>query len=211
MPMMTLVMRVGEGVMMSTLRAVVSTVSQGWIHRANVDRPAAKRLTAAAYAGMPLGLLVLSVASDRTLRLILGIGVLIATLVLALRLRPPKQARTMDVVMGFVSGVANTSIGTNGPPMVYALQSRGLGPAMFLGTISIVFAFSNVFTVSLFAITGKITTDGLQAAALAFPGWLIGAFIGRRIQPHVSEYRFRQLVLGLLFASGVMTIVGALV
>ena len=48
------------------------------------------------------------------------------------------------VGVGFVSGVLNTSLSTNGPPLVFGLQARHLGAAPFRATISTVFAFSNI-------------------------------------------------------------------
>ncbi|MFP5489561.1 MAG: TSUP family transporter, partial [Acidimicrobiia bacterium] len=117
---------------------------------------------------------------------------------------------TLDYVMGFVSGVANASIGTNGPPLVFDLQSRRLSPNEFRGTIATVFVLGNLFTITLFLIDGKLDADGLRAAGVAFPAWLAGAILGRALQPKVPEHLFRNLVLGLLLVTGVATIATAL-
>jgi uncharacterized membrane protein YfcA len=116
-----------------------------------------------------------------------------------------------DYGVGFVSGVLNTSLSTNGPPLVFGLQARHLQPAPFRATISTVFAFSNVVGITLFALNGKITADGLQASAVALPAWALGQALAWPLRKHVHGERFRVMVLCLLFLAGTSTIVFALV
>lgn len=210
MPVMTFALPVEDAVVVAVLLAVVSTGHQAITHRAHVRRPLAARLVVASFAGMPVGLLALNVFDDRTLKIALGVGVLVATLVLLRDLTLAHVGPTLDYAMGFVSGVANASIGTNGPPLVFDLHSRQLGPNEFRGTIATVFVLGNLFTITLFLVDGKIDGDGLRAVAVAFPAWLAGAALGHALQPKVPEHLFRHLVLGLLLLTGVATIATAL-
>ena len=79
MPIMTLALPVKQAVVVSTLLGMISTTWQGWRLRDQAIRPLAKRLTAGAFLGMPVGLFILTVVSDTSLRLTLGIAVLVAT------------------------------------------------------------------------------------------------------------------------------------
>jgi uncharacterized membrane protein YfcA len=209
MPMMTFAVPVEQAVVVVALLAIVSTTRQAVRFRREARIPLARRLVLASYAGMPVGLVVLNVADDRPLRMVLGIGVLVATVVLARDITLEHVGPRLDHVLGFVSGVANTSIGTNGPPLVFDLQSRRLRPDEFRGTIAVVFALGNVFSLLLFLVDGKITTDGLVAAGIAFPAWVLGTLLGRALRPMVPEAHFRRLVLCLLLLTGVTTIVAA--
>ena len=173
MPIMTLAVPVEQAVVVSTLVGMVSTSWMGWHLRAAVDRPIAKRLTLSAFVGMPLGLWILNVVSDSTLRLTLGIAVLIATALLVRRINLAHVGPTLDVGLGFISGVLNTSLSTNGPPLVFDLQARQLQPHEFRATISAVFAMSNVVGLSLFIADGKVTADGVRAALIALPAWVV--------------------------------------
>jgi uncharacterized membrane protein YfcA len=210
MPLMTFAVPVEEAVVVVVLLAVVSTGHQAITHRAHVRRPLATRLVLSSFAGMPVGLLVLNVVEDRTLKIALGVGVLVATVLLIRDLTLDHVGPRLDYAMGFVSGVANSSIGTNGPPLVFDLQSRRLAPNEFRGTIATVFVLGNLFTLTLFVADGKVDGDGLRAAAVAVPAWLAGALLGRALQPKVPEHLFRTLVLGLLLVTGVATIVTAI-
>ncbi|MFZ4719465.1 MAG: sulfite exporter TauE/SafE family protein [Ilumatobacteraceae bacterium] len=211
MPIMTIAIPVKEAVVVSTLLGMISTTWQAVALRADTDRPIAKRLTLAAFCGMPLGLFILNVVSDTALRLTLGIAVIIATILLVARINLSAASNHFDYGVGFVSGVLNTSLSTNGPPLVFGLQARHLAAGPFRATISTVFAFSNIVGLTLFALNGKITADGLKAAAIAFPAWVVGQGLAWPVRKHFHGERFRNLVLGLLFTAGTFTIVFALV
>ncbi|MDP2292027.1 MAG: sulfite exporter TauE/SafE family protein [Actinomycetota bacterium] len=210
MPIMTLAVPVEQAVVVSTLLGMVSTTWQGWHFRADARRPLVRRLTLAAFVGMPLGLVILNVVDDRTLKVVLGVAVLIATAMLVRRINLSHVGSNLDYGAGFLSGVLNTSLSTNGPPLVFDLQARHLAPDEFRATITMVFALSNTVGLSLFLIDGKVTVDGLQAALIALPAWAAGLALGWPIRKHVHGERFRWMVLVLLFAAGTSTIVFAL-
>jgi uncharacterized membrane protein YfcA len=210
MPLMTFAVPVEQAVVVVALLAIFSTSWQAVAHRRHTRWPLARRLALASFAGMPIGLVALNVVDDRALRIVLGAAVLVATAVLARDLTLEHVGPTLDHAMGFVSGLANTSIGTNGPPLVFDLQSRRLDPNEFRGTIAVVFALGNVFSLTLFVLDGKVTTDALTAAAVAFPAWILGSVVGRALQPRVAPAHFRRLVLSLLVVTGVSTIATAI-
>lgn len=211
MPVMTLAIPVERAVVIATLLSAVTTTWQMLHLRRDIDRTLARRLALASFVGMPLGLVVLNVVDDRSLRLALGVSVLIATALLARRISLAHVGPGLDYGAGFVSGVLNTSLGTNGPPLVFALQSRQIDPAGFRATIQTVFAVGNLLAIPLFVADGKVTSDGLIATAVAVPAWLIGIGLGWPLRRLVHGDRFRILVLGLLAAAGVTAIVFALV
>lgn len=211
MPIMTLAVPVEQAVVVSTLLGMVSTSWMGWHLRAVVVRPIAKRLALAAFAGMPLGLWILNVVSDRALRLALGVAVLIATALLVRRINLAHVGPTFDIAAGFISGVLNTSLSTNGPPLVFDLQARQLAPNEFRATISAVFAVSNVVGLALFIADGKITADGIHASLVAIPAWVIGQGLGWPVRKHMHGERFRVMVLVLLFLAGTTAVVFAVV
>lgn len=210
MPIMTLAVPVQQAVVVSTLLGMLSTTWQSWHLRHDADRALARRLATAAFVGMPFGLFALDVVSDRALRIALGVAVLIATALLVRRVNLLHVGPAFDYGVGFVSGVLNTSLSTNGPPLVFGLQARHLPPVQFLGTINVVFAFSNIVGVSLFALDGKFTWSGVGAAAIALPAWAIGQALAWPVRKRLDPTRFRGLVLALLGVAGVSTIVFAL-
>lgn len=211
MPIMTLAVPVERAVVVSTLVGLASASWQTAALRADIDRPLARRMSVGALVGMPLGLLVLNVLSDTALRLLLGVSVLLATALLVRRIDLRAVGRPLDYTAGFFSGVLNTSLTTNGPPLVFALQARHIDPDRFRATLAAVFSVSGVVTFGLFLLDGKVTGDGLRASAVAVPAWLIGQAGGWPLRRRVPAGSFRVLVLVLLAAAGCSAIVAALV
>ena len=209
MPVMTLAIPVEEAVV---IVAILSLATTGWqsIHlRHDAQRPLARRLIFASFVGMPLGLVILDVVDDTTLKIVLGIAVLVATALLAYRLDLAHVGPALDIACGFTSGVLNTSLGTNGPPLVFDLQARAIEANTFRATLSMVFVFGNMLALALFTLSGKVTDDVVRAAVVAGPAWLLGQALGWPSRKHVQDERFRWLVLTLLFATGTTAIVFA--
>lgn len=208
-PLMTLTISPQRAVIISTLIGLLTTTWQAWYLRRGAERAVMRRMVFAAYLGMPLGLVALSTFGDDLLRALLGVSVLVAVILLSVRMRWTAGAGA-DCTAGFVSGLLNTSLSTNGPPLVFVLQARRMPAEQFRATIAAVFALSNVFALVLFAGTGKITVDGLRAAALGAPAVVVGQLVGFPLRKHVHGERFRRLVLGLLTIAGISAIAGAL-
>ena len=101
--------------------------------------------------------------------LLLGISVLGAVVLLIRRINLRHVGPALDVGAGFLSGVLNTSLSTNGPPLVFVLQGRHLEPPAFRGTISQVFALSNVVGLTLFVVGLVAVLAFSRAAALLGP------------------------------------------
>ena len=84
-PLMTLAIEPKIAVVVSTLTGIFVTSWQAYKDRAVADKVLVRRMTIGAYVGMPLGLLVFISVNDDVLRLLLGVAVLVAVVLLAMR------------------------------------------------------------------------------------------------------------------------------
>lgn len=209
-PLMTLAVPTKEAVVISTLLGAGVTTWQAWHGRRHTERPVAQRMVVAAYCGMPIGLWIYVVADDKVLRFALGVAVLVAVVLLAKRIDLRHVGPGLDIGTGFVSGILNTSLSTNGPPLVFGLQARHLAPDAFRSTINMVFACSNILGITLFIAAGKVTHDGVIAALVALPALFLGQLVGYPLRRHLNPERFRYLVLGLLVCAATSAMVSAL-
>lgn len=208
-PLMTLMVSPHQAVIVATLIGTVSTTTQAIIDREFCDWSMAKRLAIAAYLGMPIGLYVFVVVSESTMRFALGLVVLVATVVLARGFSFTGRNRIMDWLMGAASGVLSTSTSTNGPPLVFLLQARGMEPHVFRATINTVFALSNIGAIALFASSGEVELAGLAAALISLPFLFLSLKVGYAIRPRVKVEHFKRLVLVLLLLSGLSVLSSA--
>lgn len=207
-PLLTLAISPRDAVVISTCLGLVTSSVQSWHGRHDVDVPLSRRLIISSIVGMPCGLILLLVASSQVLRAILGVIVIFAAVAL-FRGVTITQTPRIDWLVGGLSGALSTSLSTNGPPLVFLMQSRHLAPNVFRSTINRVFVVGNVVTLVLFVTAGLITFDRLQGAAVALPSTAIGLVIGGWLRRFVHGDRFRVLVLGLLILSGVSALFAA--
>ena len=209
-PSISLFMPVTEAVSLLTLLGLTSVLRQSFALREHIDRPSAIRFSVWAIAGMPVGYWIVNVISDQALRIFLGVSTIIATVVLLRRSENHTSHPAIENSFAFASGVLNVSIGTNGSPLVFALQGRRLTPNEFRATIAVIFAVSAVVTSTIFALDGRYTNRILLLAVCALPSWLIGTLTGRNVADKIDQQQFRSVVLVLLAITGISTLVFAL-
>lgn len=208
-PLMAIAVDPKVAVVVSTALGLFSSSGQAVLERAYLQWPIARRLLLAALIGMPFGLAVFVAIDESTLRLALGLAVLVATAVLVRGVDLRQAGPGVEWVAGVTSGVLATSLSTNGPPLVFALHGRHLPPKPFRATISVVFTGSAVLALLGFALAGQVTHDVVVGVLVAIPALAVGAVIGLWARHHVTAERFRRLVLVLLGLAGASAIVAA--
>jgi uncharacterized protein len=210
-PLMALLVGAKDAVVLAALFGLASSTVLVVRSHEGVVWPVAGRMLAGAAAGMPLGLLVLIAVEERPLRAVIAVAVLVFGGMLVAGVTVEGGGRAVDLGAGFVSGVLNTSVSTNGPPLVLALQARGLAPPAFRGTISVVFVGSSLVGNALLLSAGRYTAEVGRASLVGAPALVLGWAVGGRLAPAVPPERFRSLVLGLLFASAASALVSVAV
>jgi uncharacterized membrane protein YfcA len=159
---------------------------------------------------MPIGLFVITHVRAEPLQVLIAITVLIFTGLLWRRVRLPTATVPAEVGVGFASGMLSTSTGMSGPPLVIALQARGVTPSAFRATLAVVFVSGSIVSLLLFWSRGLVTAETARIAAAGVPGLVAGMLIGELGFRHVDRDRFRTIVLLLLVASAVLALAGAL-
>lgn len=206
-PIMSLMVPTELSVVIAATLGTMTSSGQAVSEREHADRPSVRRLLLSAMVGLPLGLVILDVATSRQLKLGLVV-VIFAFLIVDLRGVSLSHASTpVDISAGFVAGVLTTSLSTNGPPLAMALHSRHLDPRTFRGTIATVLSVAGLVSLVMFAVTGHFSVDAGIAIAIAIPTMVLGFVIGHRLRPHLDPPRFRRMVTILLFVTGIVTIV----
>lgn len=210
-PMMALAVSTQEAVVISTVLGLLSSGIQTFRGFHETDWTLVRRVTLAAFAGIPVGFVLYETLSADTLRLLLGVGVLMAVYLLARGVDFVGRGPIVEWSAGFVSGALASSLSTNGPPLVFALQGRRLPIAVFRSTINAIFVISGAATALVFALAGDFDGRVGLGIAVALPALACGVVAGYRMRRHFDEERSRHLVLGLLALAGVSALVGAVI
>lgn len=201
-PLLTVATDPRTAVVVCALSGLGLTLTAAVRERAYARWRVAGWLTAAALAGLPLGLLILVSASERLL------GVLIAVVVLACAglvwsgVRIRAGAAGIGAI-GIVVGVLTAATGTNGPPLVAVFHSLGYDPRTFRATLAATFTGTGVLGLAGFLATGQVDGGSLRLASVALPAVGLGWWVGNLVFARLDPVMFRRIVLaGLVGSAG---------
>jgi uncharacterized membrane protein YfcA len=157
-------------------------------------------------AGVPLGTMLVAYADPRIFRLSVGVLLLVFPTALYFHRRPMALSfggRAADTAIGFAGGILGGLAGLSGPIPILWASVRGWGK----DERRCVFQIFNWTVLSaalcVQAGTGFITLEIIWLALLVLPTTVAGAWLGARTYHALSDGNFRDVVLGLLFLSGI--------
>src|SRR5712664_1073129 len=155
-------------------------------------------------AGVPLGTMLVAHADPGIFKL--SVGILLLVFPPALYFNKPMAlsfgGRVADAAVGFAGGILGGLAGLSGPLPTLWASVRGWGKDERRGIFQTFNWTVLTAALCLQAATGFITSEVAWLALLALPASLIGAWLGARAYHVLSDKNFRDVVLGLLFLSG---------
>jgi hypothetical protein len=156
--------------------------------------------------GVPLGTMMIAHADPAIFKLSVGVLLLVFPLALYFSRDPVAWSfggRAADGLIGFIGGILGGLAGLSGPLPTLWASVRGWGKHERRG----VFQTYNwtVLTAALCfqAAGGLITRETLLLGLIALPATIFAAWLGARAYGALSDRNFRDIVLGLLFLSGI--------
>ena len=112
------------------------------------------------------------------------------------------KATLWGTVGGFTSFIGNAG----GPPIQVYLMPQKLVPAVFAGTMSVLFAIVNYIKFGAFMALGQISTPNLSTSAVLLPIAVASTFLGIWMVRRLSGARFYPIVRTLTFLVGLKLI-----
>jgi uncharacterized protein len=156
--------------------------------------------------GVPLGTLLVAHADPQIFKLAFGVLLLVFPAVLYFQRAPMAFSfggKPADTAIGLAGGILGGFAGLSGPIPILWASVRGWNKTERRGIFQ-VFNWTILLTALLLQIgSGLVKPDLIWFAAVAFPGTVLGAWLGTRVYHALSDRNFRDVVLGLLFLSGV--------
>jgi uncharacterized membrane protein YfcA len=146
------------------------------------------------------------------LELCLGLFITVGGLSMSIRPRswPQQSGAPFTWSMGVVGGVLGGLFSASGPLLGWFAYSQPLSVAVIRETLlSYFFLTTSARTVIVF-FDGSLTTSVLVYAGLGAPVVVLGAWLGRRFPPVVSEQTMKRGVFMLLLLMGIWICISAL-
>lgn len=196
---------------MVVLLDVVASLRQATKLRSGVYKEELVPLLPFMLAGMGVGaFLLVRLAADL---LLLGLGIFVLTYGIYYALRHDsvvRFARWTVAPIGLFAGTTSALFGVGAPLYIMYLTGRGATPDHIRATMPVIFSFTTVGRIVLFAATGLFSKDILLTAAALFPVMLLGLYCGNRLHLNLSRENVIRIIGGLLVLSGISLVVRAL-
>jgi uncharacterized membrane protein YfcA len=159
--------------------------------------------------GVPLGTLLVAYADPHMFKLGVGILLLIFPAALYFQREPLMLTfggRAADTGIGFIGGVLGGFAGLSGPVPILWASLRGWDKGERRGLIQV---FNWTILTASFCMqvgSGLVVRETMWLTLMVLPATIGGAWLGARTYHALSDANFRNVVLGLLFVSGLILI-----
>ena len=155
-------------------------------------------------AGVPLGTMLVAHADPNVFKLTVGVFLLVfpAALYFSGPMAFSLGGRLADGAIGFAGGIMGGLAGLSGPLPILWTSIRGWDKHERRGVFQIFNWTVLVAALCLQAASGRVDRQVIWLALLAFPSTVFGTWLGARLYRTLSDRNFTNVVLGLLFLSG---------
>jgi uncharacterized protein len=156
-------------------------------------------------AGVPLGTMLIAHADPQHFKLTAGVFLLVFPVALYFQ-RTPMALRfggkLADGAIGFAGGILGGLAGLSGPLPILWASVRGWGKDERRGIFQIFNWTVLAAALCVQMASGLVDRQVIWLALLALPGTILGAWLGARVYHALSDRNSRDVVLALLFLSG---------
>jgi uncharacterized protein len=157
-------------------------------------------------AGVPIGTVLVAYADPRLFKLAVGIFLLVFPAALYFQRAPVAMTiggKLADTGIGFAGGVLGGLAGLSGPLPILWASVRGWGKDQRRALFQ---TFNWTILTAAFVVqagSGLVARETMWLALMVLPATIGGAWLGARTYHALSDGNFRDVVLGLLFLSGI--------
>ena len=195
---------------MIVLLDCIGAISMGLRLRADVRRAELVPLLPFLVMGMLGGAFLLLKLPGEVLLGALGVCVLMYGGLYATGKQPKlRVSRWAAPPVGIFAGITSAAFGIGGPIYVMYLTARGSTPEQVRATVPVIFIFTTIGRIAIFAAAGLFTREVLFTAAALLPIMILGMWIGHHMHLSMSREQLVRLMGTLLVCSGASLLIRA--
>ena len=114
--------------------------------------------------------------------------------------------RSIQALMGSISGITGGMFAMPGPPIVLYCINAFVHKQEYIATLQTLFCCSNIFYTLFRARVGFFTEHTFHYAAIGLLGLFVGTWLGARLFEHISGPMLKRIVYGMMLVSGVVAL-----
>ena len=210
LPLMCLVISPVQAAAIQLPILIAQDVVSVWAYRRNLHKQNFLYCLPGTMVGIAIGAFLATSVTPHAVQLI--VGVIAASFVLMSLPRKGKEqeptepalvkASLWSTIAGFTSFIANAG----GPPMQVYLMPQKLAPAVFAGTMSVLFGIVNWVKMGVFFGLGQLSPANLATSATLLPVAVAATFLGVYMVRRLSGAKFYPIIRTLTFLVGLKLI-----
>ncbi len=201
-----------EAVAIVVVMSVFSGLQGVWIVRHSIlDNPRRlARFLIPAIFGIPLGVAALAVLDARSLKIVIGLFLILYGGFFTLRRTLPKLERPtpwIDSFIGFLGGIFGGAASLSGALPTMWLSMRPWPKSETRAVLQPFNVTVLTLAMALFALQGAYDTRALLRIAMALPITMVFAQLGIMVFKRLSDGQFRRLLIAMMFLSGLILLI----
>jgi len=154
-------------------------------------------------AGLPLGLYLLTIIPENTVRIILGVILIGFGIFNLLEIQLPVLERpVLAVPFGFLAGILGGAYNANGPPIVIYGLLRGWKKVAFRASLQGFFFVSSLMIVAGHALSGFWSRQIMTAFFISLPAVILAVFLGEKFAKKITQENFDRVIYTILVLMG---------
>jgi uncharacterized membrane protein YfcA len=159
--------------------------------------------------GVPAGTALLKTVDQGTLRLTIGVLLVLYSLYNLIRpaVKPVQGGTSTDLCLGVANGLIGGLTGLGGIAVTIWCQLRGGAKDAQRGVFQPVMFATFVMSAISLAVARAFDVETLKLYALALPALIVGIWCGLSLYGKLNDAAFRKMILLLLLFSGLALIV----
>ena len=179
---------------------LILVLTKTWRH---LDLRVSGGLVLGGVAATPLAVLALRSADPVTLKIIIGVVIIVLGLLSLKDIQLPlARHRLAGPIFGFATCLAVNSISIGGPlGAIYALAQRW-PPQTIRASLALMFVTADIAAFALYSATGLVNRTTLANIGVLAPGLIIGFGIASLLVNRLNEQVFRYVVVVVVLAGG---------
>ncbi|MDN6318026.1 MAG: sulfite exporter TauE/SafE family protein [Tetragenococcus koreensis] len=189
----------------------ILAILSGW---ENVDRPVLKDLSVGTLIGIPVGLLLVTFASQSLITFILGIFLVFYGIYSLTKARTVEIQRSSWIhrpiwanIFGFMAGTLGSAYNMNGIPIVVYGTMREWKPIVFRESLQAHFLMSSSFIILGHFLGGFWTNELLVLYLFSLPLTLLAHLIGKVVYGKIPTHKFERYIFILIVFLGISLLI----
>ena len=189
------------GLSVSALASLVTVVPGAW---AAADKRQTVLMVGTSLVFMPLGIALLGLVSEPTIRTAISGLTLITLMVLLLGWKITVRGKALPLGVAALAGITGGSTGLNGPPVILFNLGSDQPVAVTRGNLACFLTLNGVFLLPMMLLLGAIDASAALLGLVLLVPYGLGTWAGTQVFDPANTRLYRRAAYGLIGASGLL-------